>query len=120
MKSLTSATTPTGVRLHLVVDNTRPEIIVGPTLIGGLGGDVCRLVDLSGEWHVEWWPTPGSGWVPAPEGAFKPSELFLGEDDDGWTPPMPVSFARAAGLGIPTSDLRPWHLGTNLTEGEIR
>jgi hypothetical protein len=99
-------------RLRLVVDNTHPEIIVGPTLIGGLGGDVVRLIKrpVSGgkfEFVVEWWPRPGAGWVEAPEGAFKPSEVFMGEDEDGWTPPMPVSSARAAGLGIPVSDLAP-------------
>jgi hypothetical protein len=107
MKSLTRPTPPRP-RLRLVVDNTRPEIIIGPTLIGGLGGDVCRLVRRpdSKKFIVEWWPRPGAGWTEAPAGAFKPSEIFMGEDNDGWTPPLPVSFARAAGLGIPHDELR--------------
>ena len=103
MTSPTTPTPPTRPRLRLVVDNTRPEIIIGPTLLDGLGGDVCRLVRRPGrgEFIVEWWPRPGTGWTEAPAGAFKPSE-FLGDD---WDHPMPVSWSRAAALGIPASEL---------------
>jgi hypothetical protein len=103
MTSTASKTPPTGPRLRLVVDNTRPEILIGPTLLDGLGGDVCRLVRRpgSGEFIVEWWLRPGAGWTEAPAGAFKPSE-FLGDDLDH---PMPVSWRRAEALGIPPEDL---------------
>ena len=105
MTSPAKTTPPTRARLRLVVDNTRPEIIIGPTLLDGLGGDVCRLVRRPGrgEFIVEWWPRPGAGWTEAPAGAFKPSE-FLGND---WDHPIPVSWSRAAALGIPASELRP-------------
>jgi len=75
------------------------KIIAGPSKIGGIGGDVARLVRLpNGGCRIEWWEV-GRGWVEAPPGAFTPDEFMPGPHC------LPVSAATAARLGIPPADL---------------
>jgi hypothetical protein len=75
------------------------KIIAGPSKIGGIGGDVARLIKLpDGSLRIEWWE-PGLGWVEAPAGAFTLDEFMPGPHC------LPVSAATAARLRIPASEL---------------